>query len=47
MNYKMIGRFLGQITLLEAVFMLPALILAIAGGELASVQGFWLPQHWH
>ena len=40
MNYKMIGRFLGQILLLEAVFMLPALIIAVAGGELTAVQGF-------
>ena len=40
MNYKMIGRFLGQILLLEAVFMLPALILAVSYTELASVQGF-------
>ena len=40
MNYKMIGRFLGQIILLEAVFMLPALFLAVGYGELTSVQGF-------
>ena len=28
MNYKMMGRFIGQITALEAIFMLPALLIS-------------------
>ena len=40
MNYKMIGRFIGQIISLEAVFMIPALIISIVGGENAAVSGF-------
>lgn len=40
MNYKMMGRFLSQILLVEAVFMLPALILCICDGSLPAVRGF-------
>ncbi len=40
MNYKMMGRFVGQIVALETVFMIPALIIAAAGGETAAMKGF-------
>lgn len=40
MNYKMTGRFIGQIAMLEAVFMIPALILAAVYRETAALQGF-------
>lgn len=40
MNYKMIGRFLGQILALEAVFMIPALLIAALAGEIVAMQGF-------
>ena len=40
MNYKMMGRFIGQIVLLEAVFMLPALFISVGYSETASVHGF-------
>ena len=40
MNYKMMGRFIGQIISLEAVFMIPALLISVFGGETAAVQGF-------
>ena len=33
MNYKMMGRFIAQILVLEAGFMLPALLLCVADGE--------------
>ena len=40
MNYKMIGRFIGQITALEAVFLIPALFISLFSGETAAVFGF-------
>jgi len=40
MNYKMIGRFLGQITALEAVFMLPAMVISLCRGETDALFGF-------
>ena len=40
MNFKMMGRFIGQIVALEAVFMIPALIISLCNGESAAVQGF-------
>ena len=40
MNYKMIGRFLSQIVMLEAVFLLPALGISFFRGEDAAVRGF-------
>lgn len=40
MNYKMMGRFIGQIILLEAVFILPALAISLWCRETAAVQGF-------
>ena len=42
MNYKMIGRFLAQIVMLEAVFLLPALAISIYCGEAGARTGFLL-----
>ena len=42
MNYKMIGRFLSQIIAIEAVFMIPALLISVGYGEWSSVQAFAL-----
>ena len=38
MNYKMMGRFMGRILLVEAAFMLPALILALAALGIALLR---------
>lgn len=40
MNYKMMGKFISRILLVEAVFMIPALLISIFKGELNSVIGF-------
>lgn len=40
MNYKMMGRFLSQILAIEGLFMIPALIISLAGGETMAVRGF-------
>ena len=40
MNYKMLGRFISQILAVEAVFMLPALIISAVSAELAACLGF-------
>ena len=40
MNYKMIGRFISLILSVEAVFMLPALVISIVNGEGNAVFGF-------
>ena len=40
MNYKMMGRFIGQIIAIEAVFMLPALLISAWNGEAGAVTGF-------
>ena len=40
MNYKMMGRFLGQIIAIEAVFMLPALIISGVLRETGALWGF-------
>ena len=40
MNYKMIGRFTGQIITIEAVFMLPALLISASCSEASAVKGF-------
>ena len=40
MNYKMMGRFIGLIIAIEAVFMLPALLISVCYGETAAVTGF-------
>lgn len=41
MNVKMLGRFIGKILLLEAVFMIPALLISLCGGERASTWAFF------
>ncbi len=40
MNFKMMGRFIGQIIAIEAAFMLPALAISAFYGETAAVTGF-------
>lgn len=40
MNYKMMGRFIAQVILIEAVFMLPALLISFVDGDKAAVNGF-------
>jgi len=39
MNYKMMGRFIGLITTLEAVFLIPPLLISVFSGETAAMQG--------
>ena len=40
MNFKMTGRFIGQIISIEAAFMLPALGISLFSGEWGAVAGF-------
>ena len=40
MNYKMMGRFMAQIVVIEAVFMIPALLISVGYGEQTSIMGF-------
>ena len=40
MNYKMIGRFIAQMILIEMVFLLPALFISMGYGEQNAVFGF-------
>ncbi|MCD7751633.1 MAG: TrkH family potassium uptake protein [Lachnospiraceae bacterium] len=40
MNYKMIGKFIGQILMLEAIFMVPALLIGVYFGEVHAVLCF-------
>ena len=40
MNYKMMGRFIAQILMVEAVFMLPAMIISLCYGEYTAMWGF-------
>ena len=40
MNYKMMGRFIGQILMVEAVFMLPAAVISLCYGEYATMWSF-------
>lgn len=42
MNYKMMGRFIGRMLIVEAVFMVPALLISLFEGEYDSVFGFWV-----
>lgn len=42
MNYKMMGKFISRILLVEAVFMTPALFISIVRDETAAVAGFLL-----
>ncbi len=40
MNYRMMGKFISRILMVEAVFMLPALLIAVYHGEENTVFGF-------
>lgn len=40
MNYKMVGRIIGYILLIEAFFMIPALIISLCCGEAPAAEGF-------
>ena len=40
MNLKMMGKFISQIVAIEAVFMIPALLISLWCGEAAAVKGF-------
>ena len=40
MNYRMMGKFISRILLVEAVFMLPALLISLYRNERNSVYGF-------
>ena len=40
MNYKLIGRFLARIILIEALFLLPALFISVGYGEINAISGF-------
>ena len=40
MNYKMMGRFLGQVLSIEAVLMLPALCISLYYGDAMAIKGF-------
>ena len=42
MNYKMIGRFLGQILAIEGVFMIPALLISMGYGEWSTMRAFMI-----
>ena len=42
MNVKMMGKFISQIIAIEAVFMIPALVISLCYGETAAVNGFLL-----
>ncbi len=41
MNYKMMGRFVGKILLVEAVFMVPAMLISLWEKEYESAWGFF------
>ncbi len=40
MNYKMMGRFIAQTLLIEAAFMVPALLISLGYGEPMAVRGY-------
>ena len=40
MNYKMMGRFIAQILMVEAVFMIPALFISLGFGEYSAMWSF-------
>ena len=42
MNYKMMGRFIGQIVAVETAFLIPALLISMGYAEQAAVQAFLL-----
>ena len=41
MNYKMMGRFIGLILMVEALFMIPAGIIGLCYGEYTAMWSFW------
>ena len=40
MNYKMMGRFIGRILMVEAVFMVPAMLISLWEKEFDAVWAF-------
>ena len=40
MNFKMMGRFVGKILLVEAVFMVPAMLISLWEQEYTAVRAF-------
>ena len=40
MNYRMMGKFIGRILYVEAIFMLPALLISVFRGEEQAIAGF-------
>ena len=40
MNYKMMGRFIAQILTIEALFMIPALVLSLVFGETGAMYSY-------
>lgn len=40
MNYRMVGKFIGLILLVESVFMVPALIISLCRGEQSCIMAF-------
>ena len=42
MNYKMMGRFISQILIIEALFMIPAGIISLCYGEYIAMWSFWI-----
>ena len=40
MNYKMMGRFIAQIVFIEALFLIPALIISLGYWEIPAVKAF-------
>ena len=40
MNYKMMGRFIGKILMVEGVFMIPALLISLWEREFGAVKAF-------
>lgn len=41
MNYKMVGRFLAQILVIEGIFMIPPLLIGLANGETDATKAFF------
>ena len=41
MNYKMMGRFISQILMVEALFMIPAGLISLGYGEYSAMWSFW------
>lgn len=42
MNYKLMGRFIARIILIEAIFLIPALLISVGYRESAAIYGFLL-----